>query len=373
MLMKVALVHDYLNQYGGAERVLQNLLEIFPEADVYTLIYDKKLTYGIFSEEIIKGTSFLDYGFVARHHYWFIPLMPLAAESINLGEKYDLIISDTWGYAKGINYKRGVHISYCHTPLRYAWDTDSHLKTRLNDSFYKIIRPVTNRLVSYLRNWDKKTAAKPDLFFANSEFIAAKMRKYYEREPDGVIYPPVDEKMFFNIVPYKKRSYYLAAGRLVHYKRFDIVVEAFNQLKLPLKIVGRGPELEYLKKINESPFSSFISAPMTDEEMSDIYNNAKALIFPQVEDFGLVAAEAVACGTPVVAYNEGGAKEIVEEGLSGFFINEQTKEAVVEGVEKITEINFNSEIISEMARKFSKERFAEKIKEAAGQGLSYGL
>ena len=187
---KIALVHDYLNQYGGAERVLEVFMEMFPDSPVYTILYDKEKTLNRFRERI-KKTSFLDFPFARKHHRLFIPLMPSAISSLDLGGEYDLIISDTAGYAKGIKYdsRETRHISYIHTPLRYVWETDSYFKSKI---FKTIFRPIFN----YLKKWDHKTAQKPDILIANSRFIADKIKKYYNRDAK-VIYPPVDTKNFY--------------------------------------------------------------------------------------------------------------------------------------------------------------------------------
>src|SRR3989344_3087006 len=300
--MRVALVHDYLNQYGGGERVLETLMEIFPEAPVYTLLYDRARTGGRF-EGRVAGTSFLDFPLARRHHRVFIPLMPLAARSINLGDKYDLIISDTAGFAKGIRYAPGVkHLSYIHTPLRYAWEQKEYLTGVMSHELRVMSKPILN----YLKRWDYLAGQRPDTLIANSVFIADKVKKYYGREA-RVVYPPVDTAVFYREVPSSKfqvPSYYLAVGRLLHYKRFDLIIGAFAKLGLPLKIVGNGPEFQNLKfKIENLKLANVELIPfVSDEELRKLYNGARALIFPQVEDFGLVAAEAQACGTPVIAY-----------------------------------------------------------------------
>lgn len=360
--MRVALVHDYLNQLGGAERVLETLAEIFPDAPIYTLLYDEKKTAGKFSAKVQK-TSFLDFAFARSNHRLFIPLMPLAAATMAIDNDYDLIISSTAGYAKGIKFGSAFHISYCHTPLRYAWEQQEYLRTLISNFQFLISKPLLN----YLKWWDYKAGQKPDILIANSRFIADKIKKYYGREAK-VIYPPVDLNVFYpNPAPKYKilnTKYFLAIGRLMHYKRFDLIVDAFNKLNLPLRIVGDGPELENLKKrasgnnIKFFPFTSDIN------ELRKIYNGARALIFPQVEDFGLVAAEAVACGTPVIAYNAGGAKEIVNENC-GVFFDKQEPETLQNAVSEFLkkEKRFGQKTIAAQAKKFSKENFKKSLLE----------
>jgi glycosyltransferase involved in cell wall biosynthesis len=352
--MKVALVHDYLNQYGGAERVLEALLRIFPDADLYTLLYSKERTLGRF-DHAIKGTSFLDYQFVSRHHRAFIPLMPLAAERMRLGDAYDVIISDSAGYAKGISYGPNTfHITYCHTPLRYAWETSTYFENKI---FTTLFRPA----FSYLARWDLRVAQKAHIIVAVSGFIREKIKRYYGRG-SVVVYPPVDHKKFFyDPARASTPSYYLAAGRLLHYKRFDLVVEAARELGLPLRIVGIGPEEKRLKLLaKNAPNIEFLSF-VSDNDLRDLYAGARAFIFPQVEDFGLVAAEALACGTPVVAFKGGGALEIVNDGATGIFFEKETVESLMEALKKVEHMKFDRSKIAASTEKFSFAHFKNGI------------
>src|SRR3989338_8847187 len=367
--MKVALLHDYLNQLGGGERVLETLIEIFPEAPIYTLLHDPEKTLNRFHDRVQK-TSFLDIPFIRKYHRWFIPLMPLAVSSLKLNADYDLIISDTAGYAKGIRVARNPshptshtkHISYINTPLRYAWEPE-YINSKFKIQNSKLRNLILKPLLSALRKWDYKTAQKPDFVIANSQFIADKIKKYYNREAK-VIYPPVEtNRFYFNPIPYtpNPKPYYLAVGRLMHYKRFDLIIEAFANLGLPLKIVGSGPEEKKIKnqsasrrtKIKNIEFLGNVS----DDKLRGLYNEAQALIFPQVEDFGLVAAEAQACGLPVIAYAAGGALEIIENKKNGIFFQEQTSDAIVVAVKEFEKHNFNRAEIAEKAKRFSQERF----------------
>ncbi|TSC96652.1 MAG: group 1 glycosyl transferase [Parcubacteria group bacterium Athens0714_26] len=352
--MKVALVHDYLNQYGGAERVLETFCEIFPDAPVYTLFYDKKKTLGRF-EGKVKSTSFLDRDIVIKNHRFFIPLMPLAASMMRLAENdYDIILSSSAGYGKGITGRENApHIVYCHTPLRYAWEYHKYF------NWGEFLKFITSPMFWYLRRWDYKTAQKPEIFLANSNYIADKIKNYYGRKAE-VLYPPVDLKVFYKDKKIKKCGYFLAVGRLMGYKRFDLIIEAFNKLGLPLLIVGDGPELKNLKKLVRSAsinFTGFVS----EAELRCMYNEAEAVIFPQIEDFGLVAAESLACGTPVIAFSQGGAREIVQNGINGIFFYQQTPDDLIMAVKKFLISSFNSQKITESAKKFSKAKFKKKI------------
>ena len=362
--MKIALLHDYLNQCGGGEKVLEVLAEIFPQAPIYTLFYDEKKTRGYFANRV-KKTSFLDFGIVRNNHRFFIPLLPLASGSLKLDRSYDLIISSSAGYAKGFNFKNAFHVCYCHTPLRYAWEEKylEGLDLFRIPSLKTIARPIR----AALRHWDKKTSRQVNFFIANSHFTAQKIKNFYQRDSE-IIYPPVDLKKFYPEPRGKTENYFLMVGRLLHYKRFDLGIKAFNHLNLPLKIVGEGPELLKLKSLAKSSLIEFIPFVENPDELRKIYSRARALIFPQVEDFGLVAAEAQACGLPVIGYNAGGFKEIIKEGETGLLFDEQTPEALMKAVDSFNKTHFSKTKIIQNAKRFSKENFKLKI-----QKIVYGL
>lgn len=352
--MKVALIHDYLNQFGGAERVLEALLRLFPQADLYTLLHDKERTYGRFAHRNV-WTSVLDLPFVRRAHRPFIPLMPLATTTLRLRERYDLVISDSAGYAKGIAVPQDTfHLSYTHTPLRYAWETHSYFNNRI---FTRFFSPA----FTYLRRWDYRAAQRPNILLANSEFIRDKVKRYYARDA-SVVYPPLASSFSYDPL-YPRGDYFLAVGRLLHYKRFDLLIEAFRTLPYRLVIVGAGPELEKLK--NQSAKNKidvgFIEFVKDDKELVGWYRGARALLFPQEEDFGLVAAEAIACGTPVIAFKAGGAEEIVEDGVSGCFFEAQTPNAVREAIGAFLTRKFDRSLIAKRGGRFSFEAFTEGI------------
>jgi glycosyltransferase involved in cell wall biosynthesis len=352
--MKIALVHDYLVQYGGAERVLECFTEIFPRAPIFTLVYDKELMHGKFSDRNIK-TSFLQkIPFSKTHHRIFPPLMPLAIESFDFSD-YDVVLSDSSSFAKGIiTGPQTLHICYMHTPMRFAWDDCQ----KYTDEFYfpRIIKKITPFLMSFIRIWDKTSADRPDEIIANSNFIQRRIKKYYGRE-SVVINPPVDVDSFS--IGHDPEDYFLAVGRLMSYKKFDIVIEAFNRLGLPLKIIGRGPELERLKK-DARPNVEFLGR-VSDEKLIRYYSNCRAFVFPQEEDFGLVAIEAMACGRPIIAYRGGDIAEHMEEGKSGVFFEKQSMEDVIGAVEKFQKLSFETAKIRESVLKFDKELFKKKI------------
>jgi len=355
--MRVAVLHDYLNQFGGAERVLAAVLELFPDADLYTLLYDAEKTFGLFERNIAK-TSMLDNPLVRKRHRAFIPFMPFAAERLSSKEPYDLVISSSAGYAKGFNVSGRYHICYCHSPLRYAWEID-YLKN-LSFAPWPLKEMVVNPIAGWMRSWDIAAAHRVNLFVANSSYIAGKVRAYYGRE-SMVIYPPVESEIFHSEPQEGKGDYYLMAGRLLYYKGFDIGIKAFNRLKKPLKIVGNGPEKEKLKALVRSPHIEFLSN-IPDDELRRLYVNARAFIFPQIEDFGLVAAEAQSCGTPVLAYRVGGGGEIVVHKKTGLLFDEQTPEAIEAAVREFETLTFDRGAIARhAAERFSKKRFMKQL------------
>ncbi len=352
-IMKIALVHDYLNQYGGAERVLESFSELFPEAPIYTLFYDKDGTMGRFEDRVIE-TSFLNHDLVSKNHRPFIPLMPLAASRLDLGKEFDVILSSSAGYGKGIRYGEDTaHINYCHTPLRYAWEHKNYF------DWHPFVEMAAAPAFWYLRKWDYRAGQKPGKMFANSDFISRKIKKYYGRDSE-VLYPPVDLKIFYRDPKIQKQGYFLAVGRMLRYKKFDLIIKAFNRLNLPLLIIGDGPELENLKKLARSPKIHFLSF-MQEDELRTYYNGAEAVLFPQEEDFGLVAAEAQACGTPVIAFAQGGAKEIVSDGATGILFDRQTVEDLVMAVKKFQLSSFDEKVIRDSAKRFSKTTFSKRI------------
>ncbi len=359
--MKVALVHDYLNQFGGAERVLEAFSEVFPNAPIYTLICDPKKTHGVFSHQKIK-TSFLQKIPLAKSYHRIFPfLMPIAIEQFDLSG-FDVVLSDSASFAKGVITKpETIHICYCHTPPRYAWD-DSH-KYIEEFSFPKIVKIFIPFFMNYIRLWDREAALRVDKFICNSNFVVKRIKKYYGRKAE-VIYPPVDTKMFYPVKSSSANngvSYFLMVGRLLPYKRFDIAVEAFNKLGKPLKIIGDGPGMKKLKKIAKKNIEFL--GELSGEKLREYYQNCQALIFPQEEDFGIVALEAMACGRPVIAYRGGGALESIKENETGIFFDQQTPKDLIKAVKSFRTDDFNPQKIRKHALKFDKEKFKKKIKD----------
>lgn len=366
--MRVALVHDYLNQYGGAERVLGAFCEIWPQAPIFTLLYDEKKTGRAFVGRKIK-TSFLQkVPLVKSRHRSFLMLMPLAVEQFNLS-KYDLVISDSASFAKGvITGPETLHICYCHTPTRYAWD-DSHRYIE-EFGYSGFVKKSIPFFMNYLRVWDEAAASRPDKFIANSACVAQRIKKYYGQEA-AVIFPPADINQFNGFAGEPALSagdYFLIVARLLPYKKVSLAIAAFNKLGWPLKIIGEGPEKKYLKKLAKRNIE-FVGLT-EDRELKRYYVNCRALIFPQEEDFGIVAVEAASCGRPVIAYRGGGSLEIIKEGATGIFFEEQTVDSLINALVRFESMKFDGRAIRQEALKYDKEVFKNKIKEFVAAQLN---
>ncbi|QQG47114.1 MAG: glycosyltransferase [Candidatus Woesebacteria bacterium] len=347
---KIALVYDRVNKWGGAERVLLALNEIFPDAPLYTSVYSpKSASWAKVFPNVIP--SFLQKIPLVKEKHEYIPfLMPLAFENLKLKD-YDAVISVTSESAKGIiTGKNTVHICYCLTPTRYLWSGyKSYFK---NKTLKKLSQPI----VSYLRNWDKMSAQKPDYMIAISTTVQNRIKKYYNRD-SIIIHPPVETKNFK--ISNKRSKNFLIVGRLVPYKKVDLAIKAFNKLNLPLTVVGSGSEERYLKSIAREniTFKNFVK----EKELSEIYNSSKALIFPQIEDFGIVAVESHASGIPVIAFKKGGSLDTIIDGVNGIYFERQTVKSLLKSVKRFNSLRFDSKIIKNSAKRFDKKIFKKKI------------
>jgi len=352
--LRIAFVHEYLNQFGGAERLLQVLCSLFPDAPIYTLLYDENATGGVFKDRIIR-TSFLQkVPFAKKHHRIFPLLMPLAIELFDFSD-FNLVISISASFAKGIITKPQTrHICYCLTPPRFLWDESQQF---IKDIGYpEIIKKIIPPFASYLRMWDREASFRVDEFWTISNFIKERIGKYYAK-PSAVIYPPVNTSKFH--ISSDTDDYFFMVGRLVSYKKFDLAIKVFNKLNLPLKIAGAGPELKRLKRM-AGPNTEFLGL-VSDEKLAELYSRAKACIFPQEEDFGIVPLESLASGRPVIAYRGGGAAETLTENQTGLFFDKQTEESLNEAVKNFKPENFNRAVCRARAEEFDIAVFKEKI------------
>lgn len=351
--MRVALVHDYLSQDGGAERVLRTLHEIWPEAPIFVLFHDReKIDFPRLAE--IRESFLARLPFCREAFHWYLPWMPVATERHNLSN-FDVVISSSSIFAKGIITPPGtLHISYCHTPARFLW-ADGH--EYLSDLKHSLpIKLILSGLIHRLRLWDQMSTSRVDRLIANSHTVRSRILKYYRRESD-VINPPVDTKMFF---PSEKISdYFVAGGRLVPYKRLDLAIKVFNRLKIPLKIFGIGPELPYLQKIAK-PNIKFLGK-ISESEKSNLFARAQAFVHPQLEDFGITPIESMAAGRPVIAYGQGGATETIIHGETGLLFPRQTWESLYQTITDFKPERWDAEKLRTQADKFNTEIFKQKI------------
>ncbi len=358
-MKKVAVIHDWLTGMRGGEKVLEAILDIFPESEIFTLICD----FNKISEKIKKHkihTSFLQkIPGIFKFYRNFLPLFPLVIESFDL-KKFDIVISSSHCVAKGVKVPYGVsHICYCHTPMRYAYDQfNNYFSPEKNGIIkYKLI----SFIMSYLKKWDIRTAGRVTEFIANSKNVRNRIKKYYNREAE-VIYPPVDIDFFYIDENVKKEDFFLLAGALVEYKKPDFVINIFSKILKNKKLIvaGNGPMLPDLILKSGSNIE-FVKNP-DNETLRDFYRKAKALIFPGEEDFGITMVEAIACGTPVLALNKGGALEIINKGISGEFFD-GTGNDFIKKLEKIENNLYNKNLMRNTIEKFSKENFYKIFKE----------
>lgn len=357
--LKVALVQDWLVKFGGAEWTLLNWHKIFPDAPLYTLVYDKEKMGEAFSDFDIRTTYIQKIPGGVKHYQMLLPLMPGAWERLDLTE-YDLVISSCSSCCKGIITRPdAVHVCYCHTPTRYFWDLFYEYRDQSNPVKRLFMTPFIHKL----RMWDRLAADRVDYFIANSKFTQKRIKKYYRRESD-VIYSVggnfVSDELFNRT---EKEDFYLATGRLIGYKRFDLAIEACNKLGKKLIVVGTGNEEENLKKI-AGPTIEF-KGYCSNEEILQYYAKAKAFLFPGLEDFGFTPVEAQSGGTPVIAYGKGGALETVKGGETGLFFYEQTVDSLVDAIKLFEEtgVTYERTEIRDYANTFSAENFRKQIYE----------
>lgn len=354
--MKIAIVHEWLSVYGGSERVVEAIHELFPEAPIYTLVYDKDNMPERFKDYDIRTTFVQKLPFAKKKYPNYLPLMPRAFEELNLIE-YDLVISSSTACAKGvITRSDAVHICYCHTPTRYAWEFYYEYTMGMN----KLKKLFVGSVMHKLRIWDRLAADRVDYFVANSNYIKGRINKYYRRDA-AVIFPPVNTHLYR--LEEKQEDYYLVVSRLVHYKKVDLAIETFNELGLPLIIIGGGPEESKLKAMAKDNIR-FLGR-LSDEEIAQYYAKCKAFVFPGEEDFGITPVEAQAAGRPVIAYGRGGVLDTVVDHKTGILFEEQTKNCLLDAVKRFEKegVEYSKEKIKEYSNAFSVERFKTEIEE----------
>lgn len=362
--MRVALIHYWLNGMRGGERVLEAFCDLFPDADIYTHVADRAKLSSKLNRHEIK-TSFISKMPFARSQYQkYLPFMPRALEELDLSE-YDLIISSESGPAKGVIPRPDAfHMCYTHSPMRYIWD----LYPQYQASAGRLARVAFPGIAHRLRTWDVTSAARVDQFLANSSFVAKRIEKYYRRSSE-VVFPPVSTDDFKIVDRAGRGDYFLAAGEFVRYKRFDVAIDAFNELGLKLKVIGDGEERKALERKAGDNIEFLGRVPFS--ELKHHFARCRALIFPGEEDFGMVPVEVMASGRPVIAYARGGALDTVVDGLSGLHVHEQTVEAFVEAVRSFKEEDFDPERIRTHAGTFGREPFKQRIRQILAQnGIS---
>jgi len=362
--MKIALVHDFLTKLGGAERVLLALSEIFPHAPIYTSFYDESLDSYFRGKTLVISDLQRWYAKFRFEAKYFLPFLATAVESFDFSE-FDLIISSSAAFSKGIlTPAHCLHICYCHTPMRYVWD--SYHQNLAEKAPRGIGGKVVDGILHNLRVWDRHSAHRVDVWVANSRNVARRIKKYY-RADAKVIYPPVDTH---KIKPGgEKEDFFLIVSRLSAYKRIDVAIQAFNLLKLPLIIIGEGEDSLRLKKMAGSNIQ-FLGW-QDDEAKFDYLKKARALVFPGEEDFGIVPVEAMAAGTPVIAYGRGGVTESVVEGETGIFFPKLNPAGLIEGVKRfyMLEPKIRRSRLVKRAREFSKGHFRKEIRELVDKSL----
>lgn len=353
--MKVALIHDFLTQIGGAEKVLQVFHELYPRAPVFTIVHDRDETGKAFDNLDIRPSFIQKLPGGVKHYKWYLTLMSVAIEQFDLSS-YDVVLSDSSAHSKGVVVRpETLHVCYCHAPTRYLWNDTHKYTEELKQP--RVIKSLLPLFLHNIRIWDHMAAQRVDRFVANSKTVAERIKKYYNRESE-VIYPPVEANKCR--LSDKVGNYFLIVSRLRPYKRVDLAIQAFNALEFPLKIIGTGEEYEKLKKMAKSNIEFL--GPLGDEEKRKYLSECLAFVHPQEEDFGITAVEAMASGRPVIAYKKGGALETVKEGISGTFFDDQTPWSLVDAIRDFKPQKYDPKRIRDQVLKFDISNFKKAIK-----------
>ncbi|MGH8102962.1 MAG: glycosyltransferase [bacterium] len=356
--LRVALVHEWLADFGGSEATLLHFLDMFPHAPLYLLFYDRSKWNGALGRRDVHSSFLQHIPGIRRYYRNFLPLFPFASESLSVGAA-ELVISGSHAVAKSVKPPSGAfHVCYCYTPMRYIYDqSETYLA-----SLPAWARPAARATFDQIRPWDVSTAGRVNHFIAISKFVAGRIDTYYHREAE-VIYPPVDTD-FFQPLPSGSTGlggdYFLLVSRLVPYKGVEVAVEAFRRLDHRLKIVGRGPQEAVLKR-GAPPNVEYLGS-LPREQLRDLYRGARALIFPSIEDFGIAPVEAMACGIPVIAYAEGGALETVVPGATGLLFSPRTPASLAAVVQEFDRHKLDPSSIRRYAERFSAPRFRNEFK-----------
>lgn len=353
--MKIAIVHDWLVTDAGAEKVLRAIIDLYPDADMFSIVdfLSSNDRETVLNGKFVK-TSFIQKLPYARKYFRnYLALFPYAVESFNF-TSYDLIISSSWAFAKGIKkHQNQIHICYCYTPIRYAWDLYDEYTSNLKQPKKFIVKQI----LRYIQKWDIKTLDSVDYFIADSKFVQERISRIYNRS-SHLIYPPVDVNSFK--LCEKKENFYLTASRLVSYKKTKLIVEAFNTIpQKKLVVIGDGKEYENIKKIAKENIT--ILGYQDKEIMIDYMQRACAFIYGAVEDFGIVPIEAMSCGTPVIALNQGGTKETVIDGKTGIHFDTQEIQSIISAVKRFESLDFDAKLISKHAKKYTNFKSEFKI------------
>jgi glycosyltransferase involved in cell wall biosynthesis len=357
--MKVALVQDWLTELGGAEKVFKQMYNLYPDADIYTLVYNKNVLHEMGIPESKVTASFIqNLPFAKKKYRNYLPLFSMAIETFDLSQ-YDLVISSSYCVAKGVlTNSNQKHICYCHSPVRYAWDLHHQYLKEAN-----LEKGIKGFLVKYflhkLRIWDIASLNRVDQFISNSDYIKQRIKKVYNQEAI-TIYPPVDTKAFEHVN--KKDDYYFTCSRMVPYKKIDLIVKAFSMMpKKKLIVIGTGPDYKKIKKIATSNIILLGYQPFL--VLKNYMQRARAFVFAAEEDFGIVPIEAQSAGTPIIAFGKGGILETVQEGKTGIFFKKQNVQSVIDAVQSFEalENTFDFQTIRSNAERFSEEIFREKL------------
>lgn len=353
--MKIALVHDYLTQRGGAERVFELLCKRYPEADIFTSLYDPQKTIDL-SDRIVNTTFLQNIPGAAKYFRLIAPLYFPAFRALDL-QDYDLIISSSTSFAKAVRKNsQARHICFCHNVTRFLWDTQTYLR-EYGD--YRYFAPLIEKIFQMMRNVDLKYSQEPDLYIANSSIVARRIQKIYGKQAIVINYPIDTSNFVFSDI---KQEYYLASARMISYKRLDVIIEAFNWLGWHLLISGDGPELERLKS-KALPNIQFLGH-VSDSKRKDLFSQAKSIIVAALEDYGLVPIEANASGTPVIAYGAGGVLDTQIPGKTGVFFKRQTPDSLHTALLEARGISWNYESIRHHAvNNFSERAFFNKVEQ----------